>query len=249
MSLQLSPSSISHGIQTDSNRKWNIANPATGQQKLFDIDDERKNHIILEKRMGQEISADILGDEFKGYVLRLTGGNDKQYVSRRVALHLVASTNPCWTYILTVRRGFPMKQGVLLPHRTRLLLSAGHSCYRPRRTGERKRKSVRGAIYNVDIGVVSAIIVKQGEADIAGLTDNVLPKRLGPKRGEWSLVLSLLGQSLLGHQWTASHLAAQSGRGRLAVLSCRRDLFLTSLQLPKSASSSVFPRRTTSGSS
>ncbi|RSH89395.1 40S ribosomal protein S6 [Saitozyma podzolica] len=136
--------------------KWNIANPATGQQKLFDIDDERKNHIILEKRMGQEISADILGDEFKGYVLRLTGGNDKQ--------------------------GFPMKQGVLLPHRTRLLLSAGHSCYRPRRTGERKRKSVRGAIYNVDIGVVSAIIVKQGEADIAGLTDNVLPKRLGPKR-------------------------------------------------------------------
>lgn len=33
-----------------------------------------------------------------------------------------------------------MKQGVLLQGRTRLLLADGHSCYRARRTGERKRK-------------------------------------------------------------------------------------------------------------
>ncbi len=75
-----------------------------------------------------------------------------------------------------------MKQGVLLPQRTRLLLSAGHSCYRPRRDGERKRKSVRGCIVNTDIAVLSCIIVKQGDNDIPGLTDSVLPKRLGPKR-------------------------------------------------------------------
>ena len=37
--------------------------------------------------MGQEVGADSLGDEWKGYVFRITGGNDKQ--------------------------GFPMKQGVL----------------------------------------------------------------------------------------------------------------------------------------
>lgn len=36
---------------------------------------------------------------------------------------------------------------VLLPTRTRLLLDANHSCYRPRRTGERKRKSVRGGTF------------------------------------------------------------------------------------------------------
>jgi small subunit ribosomal protein S6e len=54
--------------------KFNISNPATGQQKLFDIEDERKTFVVLEKRMGQEIPADSLGDEFKGYVLRLTGG-------------------------------------------------------------------------------------------------------------------------------------------------------------------------------
>lgn len=28
--------------------------------------------------MSQEVSVDALGDEFKGYVLRIMGGNDKQ---------------------------------------------------------------------------------------------------------------------------------------------------------------------------
>jgi small subunit ribosomal protein S6e len=75
-----------------------------------------------------------------------------------------------------------MKQGVLVPFRVRLLLADGHSCYRPRRTGERKRKSVRGCIVGPDIAVLSLVIVKQGEQEIPGLTDVVLPKRLGPKR-------------------------------------------------------------------
>merc|ERR1712189_13721 len=105
---------------------------------------------------GQEVDADTLGDEFKGYVLRITGGNDKQ--------------------------GFPMKQGVLTNGRVRLLLSKGHSCYRPRRDGERKRKSVRGCIVDGNLSVLSMAIVKKGEAEIPGLTDNTIPRRLGPKR-------------------------------------------------------------------
>jgi small subunit ribosomal protein S6e len=59
------------------------------------------------------------------------------------------------------KQGFPMKQGVL-PHRVKLFLSDGLSCYRPRRTGERKRKSVRGCIVGSDIAVLSVVIVKQG---------------------------------------------------------------------------------------
>ena len=114
------------------------------------------SRVFYDKQMAQEVPGDSLGDEFKGYVFRISGGNDKQ--------------------------GFPMKQGVLLPHRVRLLLSDGHSCYRPRRTGERKRKSVRGCIVGPDIAALALVIVKQGEQDIPGLTDNVLPKRLGPKR-------------------------------------------------------------------
>ena len=70
----------------------------------------------------------------------------------------------------------------MLPTRVRLLLSDGHSCYRPRRTGERKRKSVRGYIVAQDLSVLALSIVKQGEGKIPGLTDVVQPKRLGPKR-------------------------------------------------------------------
>jgi len=136
--------------------KFNIANPATGQQKTVEIEDERRTRIFFDKKISQEVAADPLGDEWAGYVFRISGGNDKQ--------------------------GFPMKQGVLLPYRVRLLLSDGHSCYRPRRTGERKRKSVRGCIVGPDISVLSLVIVKQGEGEIPGLTDTILPKRLGPKR-------------------------------------------------------------------
>jgi len=70
----------------------------------------------------------------------------------------------------------------MLPTRVQLLLSDGHSCYRPRRTGERKRKSVRGCIVAQDLSVLALSIVKQGDRDIPGLTDVVQPKRLGPKR-------------------------------------------------------------------
>ncbi|KAK5452360.1 40S ribosomal protein S6 [Exophiala xenobiotica] len=136
--------------------KLNISYPAHGSQKLFEIEDERKLRVFMDKRMGNEVPADSLGDEWKGYIFRITGGNDKQ--------------------------GFPMKQGVMLPTRVRLLLSEGHSCYRPRRTGERKRKSVRGCIVAQDLSVLALSIVKQGEGDIPGLTDVVNPKRLGPKR-------------------------------------------------------------------
>merc|ERR1719461_2446309 len=106
--------------------------------------------------MAQEVSAEPLGDEWKGYIVRICGGNDKQ--------------------------GFPMKQGVLTAGRVRLLLAKGHSCYRPRRTGERKRKSVRGCIVDGQLSVLNLTIVKKGEAEIPGLTDNTVPRRLGPKR-------------------------------------------------------------------
>jgi len=136
--------------------KLNISYPANGSQKLIEVEDDRKLRVFMEKRMGNEVPADSLGDEWKGYIFRITGGNDKQ--------------------------GFPMKQGVMLPTRVRLLLADGHSCYRPRRTGERKRKSVRGCIVAQDLSVLALSIVKQGEGDIPGLTDVVQPKRLGPKR-------------------------------------------------------------------
>uniref|UniRef100_A0A8C8W3R9 Small ribosomal subunit protein eS6 n=1 Tax=Peromyscus maniculatus bairdii TaxID=230844 RepID=A0A8C8W3R9_PERMB len=65
-----------------------------------------------------------------------------------------------------------------------LLLSKGHSCYRPRRTGERKHKSVRGCIVDANLSALNLVIVKKGEKDIPGLTDTTVPRRLGPKRAK-----------------------------------------------------------------
>lgn len=69
-----------------------------------------------------------------------------------------------------------------LTARVRLLLKKGHSCYRPRRTGERKRKSVRGCIVDQNLSALALIIVKKGEGEVEGLTDVTVPRRLGPKR-------------------------------------------------------------------
>lgn len=106
--------------------------------------------------MGQEVEADTLGDEFKGYVFRINGGFDKD--------------------------GFAMKQGVFSNHRVRLLLEPGSKGYRAKRKGERKRRSVRGCIVGPDIKALSLTLVKKGEKEIPGLTDETKPRRLGPKR-------------------------------------------------------------------
>ena len=110
---------------------------------------------MYDKRISQEVSGEDLGDEFAGYVFRISGGNDKQ--------------------------GFPMKQGVLTNTRVRLLLREGVSCYRARRVGERKRKSVRGCIVGADLSVLNLVVIKKGDSEIESLTDTSNPRRLGPK--------------------------------------------------------------------
>jgi len=137
--------------------KINIACPTTGGQKVFDIDDEKKLRVFMEKRISDDVDASSLGDEFKGYILRITGGNDKD--------------------------GFPMKQGVLVNHRVRLLLKPGVVGYRRgTHDGVRRRRTVRGCIVANDLSVINTIVVKKGEQEIAGLTDKVIPRRVGPKR-------------------------------------------------------------------
>jgi small subunit ribosomal protein S6e len=148
--------------------KLNVSYPPTGCQKCIEIDDEKKLRVFYDKRMSQEVDGDALGDQFKGYIFKITGGNDKQ--------------------------GFPMKQGVLTNNRVRLLMGPNTTCYRPRRTGERKRKSVRGCIVAADLAVIHLVIVKKGDEDLPGLTDKYIPRRLGPKRASKIRKLFNLGK-------------------------------------------------------
>jgi len=123
---------------------------------MIEVEDETKLRAFYDKRISHEVEGDILGDDFKGYIFRIGGGNDKE--------------------------GFPMLQGVLTAARVQLLFKKGMPCYRPRKRGERKRKSVRGCIVSSNLAVLSLVIVKKGDKDIPGLTDEVKPRRLGPKR-------------------------------------------------------------------
>merc|ERR1719194_334859 len=129
--------------------KLNIAYSETGAQKAIEIDDDKQLLPFFDKRVSQEVDGDSLGQEWTGYRFRITGGNDKQ--------------------------GFPMMQGVLTPERVRLLLRKGSKCYRQRRTGEMKRKSVRGCIVAHDLSVLNLVVVKKGEQQIPGLTDEEKP--------------------------------------------------------------------------
>ena len=115
-----------------------------------------RSRTFYDQRMAAEVEGDGLGDEYKGYIFRIAGGNDKQ--------------------------GFPMRQGILADYRVKILMQKGHACYRQRRKGERKRKAVRGCIVNADMAVLHLVVVKKGDEEIAGLTDREIPRRKAPKR-------------------------------------------------------------------
>ena len=104
------------------------------------------------------MDGEDVGEEFAGYILKILGGQDKQ--------------------------GFSMKQGVLTQDRVRLMMRKGEQGCRGygMRKGEAYRKSVRGCIISHNISVLHLVIVKKGDDEIPGLTDNQIPRRLGPKR-------------------------------------------------------------------
>ena len=110
------------------------------------------SRALYDKRISAEIAGEDLGDEYKGYIFKIMGGNDKQ--------------------------GFGMKQGVLTASRVFLLMRQNTSGFQ----GHGRRKACRGCIVSPEIAVLNMMIVKQGDAPLPGLTDEEKPRMRGPKR-------------------------------------------------------------------
>ncbi len=118
------------------NFKFVINEPET--RKSFQLEaDQAKAIGIIGKKIGEEISGDILG--LAGYSLKITGGTDKD--------------------------GFPMHPSVHGPGRRRVLLSGPPGFY-PKLEGERKRKTIRGDTISTDIVQVNMKVVKKGEKSL-----------------------------------------------------------------------------------
>ena len=66
---------------------------------MLEIDDDKKLRALYEQRLAAEVDGEVLGDEFKGYIFKILGGQDKQ--------------------------GFSMHQGVLTTDRVKLMMHKG----------------------------------------------------------------------------------------------------------------------------
>eukprot|EP01080_Neovahlkampfia_damariscottae_P012850 gene12850-7198_t len=161
--------------------KLHIGCPRTGLNMIYKLDEESDRRIFYERKIGHEIECDSLGSQWKGYVLKITGGCDTS--------------------------GFPMKQGVLTNSRVQLLVKRGGLGFQSwrGRNGERRRKSVRGCIVGSDIAALNCIVVKEGETKIAGLNDSEKPNPFGPKRATKIRKLFNLKKTDDLRKWVITH--------------------------------------------
>ncbi len=116
-----------------------ISDPETGKAIQTPVR-EAKARVLLGRKMGEVIPGDALG--LPGYELRITGGSDSD--------------------------GFPMRRGVHGTVRKKILLSKPPA-FKPSRSGERRRKAVRGDTITDEITQINFKIVKKGAKPVEEL--------------------------------------------------------------------------------
>ncbi len=124
-----------------------VADPETGNSYKLEARDP-ESRKLLGLRIMDKFGGEVVG--LSGYELQITGGTDKD--------------------------GFPMRSDIWGSGRTRVLL-AGGTGFSPSRSGERRRKLVRGSRVSEAIVQINAKIVKRGEKSIDEI---VAPKETKP---------------------------------------------------------------------
>ncbi len=120
--------------------KLNISGGSSGQgkglSKLIEIDEKKFRFEGL--KIGDSIKGGLVG--FPNYEFIITGGSDSS--------------------------GFPMRKDVHGPVKKRILVSKLGIGYRPRRKGERKRRTVRGNEITYDMTLINLVVTKYGETEL-----------------------------------------------------------------------------------
>ena len=111
--------------------------PGNGLSKLIEID-ERKSRLFEGMKIGDTIKGGLIG--FPNYEFEITGGSDAS--------------------------GFPMRKDVHGPVKKRILVSKRGIGYKPRRKGEKRRKTVRGNEISFDMTLINLKILKYGETEL-----------------------------------------------------------------------------------
>ncbi|MHA1460115.1 MAG: S6e family ribosomal protein [Promethearchaeota archaeon] len=111
--------------------------PGNGLSKLIEID-ERKSRLFEGMKIGDTIKGGLIG--FPNYEFVITGGSDAS--------------------------GFPMRKDVHGPVKKRILVSKRGIGYKPRRKGEKRRRTVRGNEITSDMTLINLKILKYGETEL-----------------------------------------------------------------------------------
>ena len=110
--------------------------PGKGLSKLIEIDEKKFRFEGM--KIGDSIKGGLLG--FPNYEFQITGGSDAS--------------------------GFPMRKDVHGPVKKRILVSKRAIGYKPRRKGQKKRKTVRGNEISYDMTLINLKVTKYGEAEL-----------------------------------------------------------------------------------
>ena len=110
--------------------------PGKGLSKVIEIDEKKFRFEGM--KIGDIIKGGVIG--FPNYEFQITGGSDSS--------------------------GFPMRKGVHGPVKKKILVSKRGIGYKPKRKGEKRRRTGRGNEVTHDMTLINLKVVKYGEAKL-----------------------------------------------------------------------------------
>ncbi len=110
--------------------------PGKGLSKLIEIDEKKFRFEGM--KIGDTIKGGLVG--FPNYEFQITGGSDSS--------------------------GFPMRKDVHGPVKKKILVSKRGIGYKPKRKGQKRRKTVRGNEISYDMTLINLMVIKYGEVEL-----------------------------------------------------------------------------------